>query len=193
MPCMYASSRNSLPLPTSQAHLHNQSLHSTSDPHEPSSRQQAGSSIPLAAPPLQPDRVQRTHIEYLLLLAVITGKDSEAQDDLETGDADTDDDEEDDDPGDARHFLVVDAVGENFAQVEEDLASFVEHLNARLDFEVFAHGRVQWVQRGFRVPEETGRVEHVGGWVERVSGAEIGGGGREQGSRAYIGSRLLCL
>jgi hypothetical protein len=190
---MYASSRNLPTLSPSQAHLRNQPLHSTSDPHEPSSRQQAGSSIPLTAPPLQPNGVQCTHTEHLLLLAVITGKDSEAQDDLETGDADTDDDEEDDDPGDARHFLVVDAVGEDFAQVEEDLASFVEHLNARLDFEVFAHGRVQWVQRGFRVPEETGRVEHVGGWVERVSGAEIGGGGREQGSRAYIGSRLLCL
>lgn len=76
-------------------------------------------------------------------------QDGKPQNNLQTSDADGHDDQEDDDPGDAGHFLVADAVGQDLAEVEEDLATLVEHLDARFDLEVLADGRVQGVQGGF--------------------------------------------
>jgi len=81
--------------------------------------------------------------------ALPTVQNRKPQDNLQTRDANADDDEEDDDPGDARHFLVADAVGQDLAQVEEDLAALVEDLDAGLDFEVFADGGIEGVQGGF--------------------------------------------
>lgn len=62
-----------------------------------------------------------------------------------------------------RCLVVSNRVGEDFCEIEEDPAAFVEHLDARFDFEVFAHGDVERVQRRFAFPEEIGDVEHVGG------------------------------
>ena len=81
----------------------------------------------------------------------------EPEDNLQAGNTDGHDNKENDDPRDARHLLVADAVGQNLAEVEEDLAALVEDLDAGFDLEVFAHGGVEGVQGGFRVPEE--------GWV----------------------------
>jgi len=42
-----------------------------------------------------------------------------------------------------RHFPVGDGIAKNLGQVEEDAASLVKDLDARLDLEVFAHGGVE--------------------------------------------------
>ena len=87
---------------------------------------------------------------------------AKAEEDFEASDEDGTDDQDDDDPGEMRHLVVGDGVGEDFGQVEEDSATFVEDLDSRLDLEVFADGFVERVQGRFAVPEEIGDVEHVG-------------------------------
>ena len=61
-----------------------------------------------------------------------------------------------------RGSVVGDRIGENFSQVKEDTAAFVEDLDSGLDLEVFAHGDVERVESGFAFPEKVGDVEHIG-------------------------------
>jgi hypothetical protein len=58
---------------------------------------------------------------------------------LQTRNADAQDNENDDDPGDLGHLPVAYTIGKNLAKVKEDLATFVEDLDAWFDLEVFAH------------------------------------------------------
>jgi hypothetical protein len=85
----------------------------------------------------------------------------EAQADLGDGDEDADDDEDDDDPGDRAHLGIVDRVGQNLGEVEEDAAALIEDLDAWVDFEVFADGDVEGVQGRLRVPEEVRHVQDI--------------------------------
>lgn len=66
-----------------------------------------------------------------------------------------------------------DRVREDFRQIEEDAATLVEGLHARLDLKVLADSEVKGVKRGFRVPEEVGDVEHVGCCIHRISSMSI--------------------
>jgi hypothetical protein len=60
-----------------------------------------------------------------------------------------------------RSFAICDGVREDLGEVEEDAASFVQDLDPGLDFEVFADGDVEWVERWFAFPEEVGDIEDV--------------------------------
>lgn len=156
-----------------------QPLRPTHNPHQPPRQQQTRPRIPDLTQAMQipqthaPSssrpihhhrRPERRPLDRRNSNALPGIQDGESEDNLETGDADGDDDEEDDDPGDASHFLVGDAVGQDLAEVEEDLAALVEDLDAGFDFEVFADGGVEGVEGGFRVPEEGGVVEEVRCW-----------------------------
>jgi hypothetical protein len=83
------------------------------------------------------------------------------QQDLQTRHANTKDNQDNDDPGNARHLFVANGIREDLAEVEKDLASLVEDLDAGFDLEVFTYGGVEGMKGGFRVPEEIWRVEHV--------------------------------
>lgn len=61
-----------------------------------------------------------------------------------------------------RGSVVGDRIGENFSQVKEDTAAFIEDLDSGLNFEVFANGNVEWVESRLAFPEEVGDVEHIG-------------------------------
>jgi hypothetical protein len=114
------------------------------------------------------------------------------ENDLQTRNTNGHNNQEDDDPGDASHFLVADAVAQNLAKVEEDLAALVEDLDAWLDLEVFADGGVEGVQGGLRVPEEGRVVEEVGCWELLVRSLEGLRGGRK-GVVAYRDLRLRAM
>jgi hypothetical protein len=132
---------------------HEQALDPTPHPNRPSRRQYTRA---------LDRRGLQTHIHTLAddIMSLTQNRKSEQH--LQTCDTYTQDNEHNDDPGDARHLLVADRIRQDFAEVEENLAALVEDLDAGFDFEVFADGGVEWVERGFRVPEEVGGVEHVG-------------------------------
>lgn len=96
-----------------------------------------------------------------IIAAPFLGENGEAQDDLSDRNQDTDDDEYDDDPCDRAHLGVGNRVREDLGKVQEDAASLVEHLGARVDLEVVADGDVQGMQRGLCVPEEVGHIENI--------------------------------
>jgi hypothetical protein len=87
-------------------------------------------------------------------LATTRSQNAKAEDDFRRSYQDTEDDEHNDDPCYACHLDIRDLVGENFGEVEEDAAALVEHLNARLDFKIFAYTLVERVEGWFGVPEE---------------------------------------
>lgn len=94
--------------------------------------------------------------------ALPTTQQAKPQKHLRARDEDTDQDQDDDNPRQARHLRIGDTIREDLGEVEEDATPLVEDLDARFDLQVFAHGVVEGVQRGFGVPEEGRGVEDVG-------------------------------
>lgn len=99
--------------------------------------------------------------EGRVLLVLAGVEEGEAEADLCDGHEDAEDDEDDDDPRDCAHLGVVDGVGEDLGQVEEDAASLVEDLDPGVDLEILSDGLVQRVESRLRVPEEIGDVENI--------------------------------
>jgi hypothetical protein len=75
-----------------------------------------------------------------------------------------------------RHLSIGNGVTENLGKIKKDLASLVEHLDARLDFQIFPHCLVKGMQRWLVGPKETRHVENVGGCPpSRVIVSRFGG------------------
>lgn len=58
-------------------------------------------------------------------------------------------------------LVISDGVREHLSQVQEDAAPFIEDLDSRFDFEIFANGIVEWVEGWFAFPKEVGNVEDI--------------------------------
>lgn len=63
------------------------------------------------------------------------------------------------------HLVISNRIGQDLSEVEEDATALIKDLDARLDLEVFAYGVVERMESRLAVPEEVGRVEHIGRYV----------------------------
>lgn len=107
----------------------------------------------------QPTQRTNTWRSILLLLSQKT----ESQSDFRHGNDDGQNNENNDDPRNMAHLSIRNGFGENGCEFKENAAALVENLDAGCDFEVFADGKVEWVEGWLGVPEEVWDVEDIGG------------------------------
>lgn len=73
------------------------------------------------------------------------GQNAESEEHFGASDEDRDTDQDNDDPGNSRHLIVGNVVRQHFGQIQEHTTSFVQHLYAWFDFEIFCQCRIERV------------------------------------------------
>lgn len=59
------------------------------------------------------------------------------------------------------HFIIGDRIRQDFCQIQENLATLVQDLDAWFDFEIFAYRIIEGMEGGLAVPEKVGHIQHI--------------------------------